>query len=94
LNDIQVSGLVECQFKMANVQGDQAPTKRQKIWKKFRELNNEDRRRTIHELADTAGISYGVSQEILTKNLNMRRIAPRDKAPAHTSLKTTEFQSL
>jgi hypothetical protein len=29
----------------------------------------------MHELADTIGISYGVSQEILTENMNMRRIA-------------------
>jgi hypothetical protein len=32
---------------------------------------NEDRHHTIHELADTVGISYGVCQEILTENLNM-----------------------
>jgi hypothetical protein len=38
-------------------------------------LINEDCRRTIHELADTTGISYGVCQ-ILTENLNMCRIAP------------------
>jgi hypothetical protein len=38
---------------------------------KFRELVYEDRCRTIHELADTAGISYGVLQVILTENLNM-----------------------
>jgi hypothetical protein len=43
----------------------------EKIW----ELIHEDRRRTIHELAATAGISYGVCQEILTENLNMRPIA-------------------
>jgi hypothetical protein len=36
---------------------------------------NEDRRRTIHELADTVGISRGIFQEILAENLNMRRIA-------------------
>jgi ribosomal protein S25 len=41
---------------------------------KIRELIHEDRRRTIHELADKPGISYGVCQEILTENLNMRRI--------------------
>jgi hypothetical protein len=29
------------------------------------------------ELADTAGISYGVCQEIVTENLNMRRIAAK-----------------
>jgi hypothetical protein len=45
----------------------------EKIW----ELIYEDRRRTIHELADTVGISYGVCQETLTENLNMRRIAEK-----------------
>jgi hypothetical protein len=34
---------------------------------KIREPINEDHRRTIHELADTAGISYGIFQEILTE---------------------------
>jgi hypothetical protein len=38
---------------------------------KIRELINEDRCRTIHELADNAEISYGVCQEILTENLNV-----------------------
>jgi hypothetical protein len=37
---------------------------------KFRELICEDHRRTIHVFADTAGINYGVFQEILTENLN------------------------
>jgi predicted transcriptional regulator YdeE len=45
------------------------------IW----ELIHEDRRRGIHELADTVGISYGVCQEILTENLNMRHIAPSSR---------------
>jgi hypothetical protein len=31
---------------------------------KIREIIHEDRHRTIHELADTVGISYGVCQEI------------------------------
>jgi hypothetical protein len=61
---------------MTNVQGDQAPEKRQKMLEKIRELIHEDRRQTIHQLTDTGGISYGVCQEILTENLNMRRIAP------------------
>jgi transposase len=43
---------------------------------KIRELIREERCRTIHELADTVGISYGVFQGILTENLNMCRIAP------------------
>jgi hypothetical protein len=44
---------------------------------KIRELIHEDRRQAIHELADTIGTSYGVCQEILTENLNMRRIAAK-----------------
>jgi hypothetical protein len=45
--------------------------------KKIRELIHEDNHRTIHELADTVGISYGVCQEILTENLKMRRTATK-----------------
>jgi hypothetical protein len=41
----------------------------------IRELNHEDCFQTIHELADTVGITYGVCQEILTENLNMHLIA-------------------
>jgi ribosomal protein S25 len=44
---------------------------------KIRELIQEDRCQTIHELVDTVGISYGVCQEIITENLNMRRIAAK-----------------
>jgi histone-lysine N-methyltransferase SETMAR len=44
-----------------------------KIW----ELTHKDCHRTIHELTDTAGISYGVCQEILTENLNMRCTAAK-----------------
>jgi hypothetical protein len=36
LNGIHVSRPVECQLKMTNVQGDQAPAKRQKVLKKFK----------------------------------------------------------
>jgi hypothetical protein len=42
----------------------------EKIW----ELIHEDRRWTIHELADTVGVGYSVCQ-ILTENSDMRRIA-------------------
>jgi ribosomal protein S25 len=61
---------------MTNVQGDQAPAKRQKMFKKIRDLIHEDSHQTLHELADTVGISYGVCQEILRENLNMHHIAP------------------
>jgi hypothetical protein len=44
---------------------------------KIRERIHEDCLRTIHELADTVGISYGVCQEILTESLNMHRIAAK-----------------
>jgi hypothetical protein len=47
-----------------------------------RELIHEDRRRTIHELADTVGISYGVFQGILTDNFNTRHIAPSSRQRA------------
>jgi ribosomal protein S25 len=43
---------------------------------KIRELIHEDRCRTTYELADIVEISYGVCQEILTENVNTRRIAP------------------
>jgi hypothetical protein len=44
---------------------------------KIRELIHEDHRRTIHELADTVGISYGVRQEIFTENLDMCHTAAK-----------------
>jgi hypothetical protein len=44
---------------------------------KITELIHADRHWTIYELADTAGISSGVSQEILTENLNMHCIATK-----------------
>jgi ribosomal protein S25 len=49
---------------------------------KIEELVNEYCCWTIYELADTVGISYGVCQEILTENLNMRRIAPSSRQRA------------
>jgi hypothetical protein len=42
---------------------------------KIQELNNKGHRQTIHELADTTGISYGVCSEILTENLSMNHTA-------------------
>jgi hypothetical protein len=43
---------------------------------KIRNLIHEDCCQTIHEVADTIGISYGVSQ-ILTEYLNVRSIAAK-----------------
>jgi hypothetical protein len=42
---------------------------------RIQELIHEDHLQTFHELADTAGISYGVCQEILTENVNKCHIA-------------------
>jgi hypothetical protein len=44
---------------------------------KIREIIEEGHHRTIHELTDTVGISYGLCQEILTENLNMHHIAAK-----------------
>jgi hypothetical protein len=52
---------------MINVQGDHTSKTTENV-EKIQELINEDCRRTIHELADTVWISYGVFKEILTEN--------------------------
>jgi hypothetical protein len=44
---------------------------------KTRELIDDDHHRTINELTNTSGISYGVCQEILKENLNMSHIATK-----------------
>jgi hypothetical protein len=52
---------------------------------KIREFIHEDCCRTIHELAHTGEMSYGVYQEILTENLNMHHTAPSSQcSPPHT----------
>jgi hypothetical protein len=52
-------------------------SKRTENVEKIRELIHKDSHQTIHELANTTGISYGVCQEILTENLIMHRIATK-----------------
>jgi len=37
----------------------------------------EDRQRTIHDVCNTVGLSYGVCQQILLDELNIRRIAAK-----------------
>jgi hypothetical protein len=49
---------------------------------KIRGLVNEDCHRTISELTDTIGMSYGVCQANLTENFNMRCIAPLSRQHA------------
>jgi hypothetical protein len=62
---------------MTKLLGDQGSPKRQKNVEKFQELIHKDYHWTIHELADTTGISYGVCQEILRANLNVRHTATK-----------------
>jgi hypothetical protein len=61
---------------MTNIRATKHQQNDRKYW-----FIHEDRRWTIHELADTVGISYGVCQGILTENLNMRRIAAKFCSP-------------
>jgi hypothetical protein len=59
---------------------------------KIRELIHEDRHRIIHELVDTAEISNGICQDILTENLNMCPTAPssqRNRKRYSTALTST-----
>jgi len=44
---------------------------------KVREAILADRRQTIHDVCEIAGLSYGTVQNILGDNLNMRRISAR-----------------
>jgi histone-lysine N-methyltransferase SETMAR len=44
---------------------------------KVREAILADRRQTIHDVCETAGLSYGTVQRILADNLNMRLISAR-----------------
>jgi hypothetical protein len=57
------------------------------------ERNQSHPRRPLREQSMSSQTPLGsvVCQEILTENLNMRRIAHHDNAPTQTFLKTTEF---
>jgi hypothetical protein len=58
-------------MKIANVQGDQAPAKQQKMLKNFENSSMK----TVAEQSMSSQTSYGVCQEILTENFNMCRNA-------------------
>jgi hypothetical protein len=74
LNGIHVSRPVECQLKMMNVLDDQAPAKRQKMLKKYENSSTKAvAEQSMSSQTPLGWISYGVCQEILTENLNMRR---------------------
>jgi histone-lysine N-methyltransferase SETMAR len=57
--------------------GQLSTSKTRESVENIRELIHKDRRRIIHELADTVGLGYGVYQETLTENLNMQRITAK-----------------
>jgi hypothetical protein len=44
---------------------------------RIQELVHQDRRRTIHDIAEEAGIGYGTCQRVLTKQLGMHRVATK-----------------
>jgi len=44
---------------------------------RIQELVRQDRRRTIHDIAEEAGIGYGTCQRILTEELGMHRVAAK-----------------
>jgi hypothetical protein len=64
LNGIHISRLVECQLKMMNIQGDQAPAKWQKILKKF---ENSSTKTIVKHRKTPVRISYGLPQKFPQK---------------------------
>jgi hypothetical protein len=56
--------------------GQSSTSKTTENVEKIQELIYKDCHQTIHELADTIRISYGICQEILTENLNICLVAP------------------
>jgi response regulator of citrate/malate metabolism len=43
----------------------------------IQELVHQDRRRTIHDIAEEVGIGYGTCQRVLTKELGMHHVAAK-----------------
>jgi hypothetical protein len=44
---------------------------------RIQELLHQDRRRTIHDIAEEVGIGYGACQRVLTEKLGMHRVAAK-----------------
>ena len=44
---------------------------------RIQELIRQDRRRTIHDIADEVGVGYGTCRQVLTEELGMRRVAAK-----------------
>jgi hypothetical protein len=67
---------------MMNAQGDQAPAKWQTMFKKF---ENSSTKAVAEQSMGSQTLlgCYGICQEILTENSNMRRTAPSRRARSH-----------
>src|SRR5215813_13745584 len=57
--------------------GRQSTSTTLKMIAKVKQVIREDRRQTIHDVCNKLGLSYGTCQQILTDELNMRRIAAK-----------------
>jgi hypothetical protein len=64
MNGIHVARLVECQLKLTNVQGDQAPVKQQKMLNNFENLSMK----TIAEQSMSAQTPFGSVMEIARRS--------------------------
>jgi hypothetical protein len=73
LNDIHISRQVQCQFKMTNVQGDQAPAEWQKMFKKFENSSTK----AVTEQSMRSQALLGSVMEFQTENLNIRSFAAK-----------------
>ena len=74
--------------------GRPSTSKTQENVERVSEMIRSNRRLTIREIAEDLNIFYGSVQNILTTDLNMRRVSAKfDSAPCHTSLLVRQFLS-
>ena len=74
--------------------GRPSTSKIQENIERVSEMIRPNRRLTIREIVEDLNISYGSVQNILTRDLNMRRVSAKfDNAPCHTSLLVRQFLS-
>ena len=72
--------------------GRPSTSKTQEKVERVSEMIRSNRRLSIREIAQDLNISYGSVQNILTTDLNMRRVSAKfDNAPCHTSLLLWRF---
>jgi len=71
--------------------GCPSASKTQENVERVSEMIRSNRRLTIREISEDLNISYGSVQNILTTDLNMRRVS--DNTPCHASLLVWQFLS-